>query len=278
MSALPAGPAAAPLDEAELSQALAAGLSLASWAMTQIRQSVPGPQQMSTKDNPADWVTSVDRDVERHVRAELLRLFPTHQIQGEEHGASPVSERGAVWFCDPIDGTTNYVHRLPWSSFSLGLMDSAGTAVGVVADPWRREVFSAVRGRGAWLEGEATRVVDARSLMGRIALTEMRGVEPWLGMNEMIASLSRAGCVTRIMGSSALSLASIAAGRCVATVLEGYNAWDAIAGALIARESGAVVLSRAGERVDFPAGALLAACPGVADAAWAAWTGSPQAP
>jgi len=240
------------------------------------------PATTSTKSGPADLLTETDLAVEEHVREQIRDRFPDHRIIGEELGATG-PEGGPVWYLDPVDGTTNYAHGLPWASFSLAVADAQGPVAGVVADPYRRELFSACRGQGARCNGISVRCADTGSLAGAILLTEWAGHQPWEGMPEMLAALSEQNCTTRIMGSSALSLASMAAGRAAAAVLGGYNTHDVLAGVLIAREAGALVLSRDGHAAPAMPGAvdkgLLAACPAVAEVVWRAWQRSgDQAP
>jgi fructose-1,6-bisphosphatase/inositol monophosphatase family enzyme len=234
------------------------------------------PAKTSTKSGPADFLTEIDLAVEEHVREQIQTWFPDHRIIGEELGITG-PEGGLAWYVDPVDGTTNYAHGLPWASFSLAVADAEGPVAGVVADPFRREMFSACRGQGARCNGVPIRCADAGSLAGGVLLTEWAGHRPWDGMTEMLATLSEQNCTTRIMGSSALSLAAMAAGRATATVLGGYATTDVLAGVLIAREAGARVLGRDGH--DAPVlpgsgdGGLLAAGPGVAEAVWHAWRG-----
>lgn len=247
--------------------------TLADWAVEAISAHRPNGAEVSTKENPADYVTVVDRAVELHVRDALGAAFPADRIVGEELGDTGAGQR--TWFVDPVDGTTNYVHGVPWSSFSLALADADGPLVGVVADPYRAEVFSAARGQGAWVNGVPVRCADVSTLEGGLLLTEWAAYRPWDGMLPMLAALSRLGCTTRIMGSSALTLATAAAGRASAAVLGGFNTWDVLAGVLIAREAGARVLGRdGGEAPAVPGaddGGVLVAAPGVAGAAWQAW-------
>ncbi len=221
-------------------------LSLASAAMERIGERVVATDERSTKKDPSDWVTVVDVEVERIVREQLAERFGDHVVIGEEFGASgETAADSLVWYVDPIDGTTNFVHGLPWSSFSLCLADDEGLVLGVVADPHRREVFSARRGGGARCNGEPVRCRDEPTLVGAAVLAELAGVQCWPGMLEMLVGLSKHQCVSRIMGSSALSLASVGAGRCAAVVLAGWNPIDVGAGVLIAREAGAVILGGA---------------------------------
>jgi len=183
--------------------------------------------------------------------------FPDDRIVGEEFGATDADGARATWYVDPVDGTTNYVHGLPWSSFSCAVLDDEGAVVGAVADPYRREVLSAVRGRGARRNGEPTTCASTDTLVGGIFLTELTMTWVWNGLPQLMGRLSEAGCVTRIMGSNALSLASVGAGRAVATLIGEFGPVDCHAGTLIAQESGAAV------RFEGPS--VICAAPGVVD-------------
>ncbi len=239
----------------ELDECAAVIGELAAYAVDRIVADRPRPEQIGTKTSDADWVTETDFAVERYARDALHTRFPQDAIVGEEFGRTDVAGPRATWYIDPVDGTTNFVHGLPWSSFSIAVCDEDGAAAGAVADPYRREVFSAVRGRGARRNGEPTRCSEASSLVGGIVLTEMTMQSLWHGQVALMTSLAEAGCVTRIMGSNALSLASVAAGRTLATIVE-FNLVDGQAGTLIAAESGASVC--------FEGAGVLCAAPGVA--------------
>jgi fructose-1,6-bisphosphatase/inositol monophosphatase family enzyme len=249
------------LSEHELDACAALMDELALRAMDRIVAERPSAEQIGTKANDADWVTESDLAVERFVRDAIAERFPDHRIIGEEYGTTGDEDAPATWFIDPIDGTTNYVHALPWSSFSLCVSDEAGPAAGLVADPYRREVISAVRGRGARVNGSPSRCSSATTLTGGIVLTEMTAQWVWNGMTDLIAALASVGCVTRVMGSNALSVASVGTGRVVATVIGSFNLGDCLGGALIARESGAVLLPDP----PVPGQTAILATPGVVD-------------
>jgi fructose-1,6-bisphosphatase/inositol monophosphatase family enzyme len=203
-----------------------------------------GRDECSTKTGPGDFVTSVDLETERRARQRLAETFPDHVVHGEELGTSGDPRSGApAWYLDPLDGTSNFVHGLPWSSFSLAVADELGLAAAVVADPHRGEIFSARRGSGARANGAPVSCCDADTLEGGLVLTELLGTDPWPGLGEMIEQLGKQWCVTRIPGSTALSLASFAAGRAVAVVLGGFHPIDVAAGMLLAREAGAELLA-----------------------------------
>jgi fructose-1,6-bisphosphatase/inositol monophosphatase family enzyme len=262
------------LTDADVDRLLVFAEELGGWAVDRI--SAHRPTQVATKSGPADLVTETDREVETHVRSEIAARWPGHQIVGEELGASAPSATGEVWYVDPVDGTTNYAHGLPWTSFSLALADPTGPVVAVVADPDRREIFSAARGRGARCNGEPVRCSPATDLAGEVVLTEWAGHRPWPGMEQMLARLSAAQVSTRIMGSSALSLASAGAGRAAGVVLGSFNTWDVLAGVLIAQEAGARLMGRDGEALpavpDDAVPGLLAAGPAVAEQVHRTWT------
>jgi myo-inositol-1(or 4)-monophosphatase len=250
------------LSDRELDECAEALEALARYAIGRIVADRPRADQIATKTSEADWVTETDLDVERHVREELRERFPHDEIVGEELGRSEVVEPRAAWYVDPVDGTTNFVHGLPWSSFSIAVRDQGGTAAAAVADPYRAEILSAVRGRGARRDGEPMRCSETRTLVGGIFLTEMSMQSLWEGQIALMESLSAAGCVTRIMGSNALSLASVGAGRALATIVD-FNLLDGQAGVLVAGESGA--------DVRFRGRGVLCAAPGIADELQRLW-------
>lgn len=242
----------------ELDRAFALALALGAWAADRMRRTTPA--LVTAKRDPADVVTDVDVLVERHVRAAVRDAFPGHRVEGEEQGASGPEGADHVWYVDPVDGTANFAAGLPWSSFSLSLADGEGALIGVVVDPWRHETFSARRGRGSTLDGVAIRVRDTPTLAGSVVLTELLGHEPWAGLPGTLSRLGEEYATTRILGSTALSLVSTAAGRSAATVLGAVDPIDDLAGLLIAEEAGARILLRPG-RVP----AAVVAAPGVAD-------------
>ena len=242
------------LSPAELSARATTAFELAQRA-TALVADPDGRPARSLKDGVADWVTSTDLAVEGLVRDVLGQRFPDDAIVGEELENAPFAPGRPVWYVDPIDGTTNFANGLRWCSFSLALADGAGMAIGIVADVWRAEILSAVRGKGARCRFSAERALGGgpvpgegpvrcrrdTSLAGGVVLTELAGTVPWEGMTGLVEALGRQDCATRILGSSALCLASIGAGRASAAVLGRANPIDVAAGALIARESGAVV-------------------------------------
>jgi myo-inositol-1(or 4)-monophosphatase len=250
------------LTEQELDVRAAVVDELARWAVERIVSNRPTADQISTKTNAADWVTETDFAVERHVREVVHERFPSDRIVGEEYGATEAEDPPATWYVDPVDGTTNFVHGLPLSSFSVAVRDESGTAAGAVADPYRKEILSAVRGRGARRNGEPIRCSQTDTLVGGIFLTEMSMQSLWQGQTKLMELLGKAGCVTRVLGSNALSLSTVATGRVLATIVE-FNLVDGQAGTFISSEAGA--------DVRFDGTGVLCAAPGIADEVQRLW-------
>ncbi|MEP7207340.1 MAG: inositol monophosphatase family protein [Casimicrobiaceae bacterium] len=250
-------------------------VELAAWAVTTIRESRPQPTHARTKADAGDWVTPFDEAVERTVRERLMARFPDHVISGEEFGRdddAPDDRAPVRWHLDPIDGTMNFVHGIPWVAFSLAAADAEGVAVGVVADVYRNEIFRAIRGGGAWLGGQRLHCGAYERIAGGVFLTEWSGQQAWPHMDRYLARVSSQAAATRIMGSCALALTMVGAGRASGAVIPGkYNSWDVYAGALIAREAGAVIYDRHGMSAGVPLDGILAAPAAIADKLWGMW-------
>ncbi|GKQ38773.1 inositol monophosphatase family protein [Streptomyces sp. A012304] len=253
----------------DLEVALRWAVELAEWASRTIRDGNAGAGgPVRQKAGPADIVTDTDEAVERHVRSVLRREFPGWGIDGEEYGVEQGAPNAPHWLIDPVDGTTNYAHGLGWCSFSLGLAEPDGTPLlGVVADPWRGEVFTAVRGGGAHLNGVPIRAADHTTLTGHVFLTEWAAHAHWPGLDALLAELAARHCTARVMGSTALSLAQVAAGRATATAIGAFHPVDGLPALLIATEAGAVAMPPL-PAYDEP---LLLAAPGAAAEAAEVW-------
>ncbi|SDO25755.1 myo-inositol-1(or 4)-monophosphatase/deoxyribonuclease-2 [Cryobacterium flavum] len=257
----------------ELREASAIARELAIWAQDYSRSADRGT--ISTKANPGDLVTEVDVAVERHVRARIAATFPSHNFVGEEMGGE--AQAGVpCWYLDPVDGTTNYANLIPWTSFSLALAVDHVPYVAVVSEPWRGDLFEAVAGQGARLNGAALALPRAGegplSLAGRVVHTELAGHLPWPGMIELLTALGERFSIMRVMGSATLTVVGIAAGRGAASVIGQFSAVDHLAGTLIVQEAGGVVLDEDGIPNAFPQhGGILVAAPEAATEVYGLW-------
>jgi len=195
-----------------------------------------------------DIVTEVDRQSEAFLLGEIRRKFPDHRILAEESG-SQAGDECCIWHVDPLDGTVNFAHDVPFFSISIAFQMDGELRLGVVYDPLRDECFSAERDRGAWMNGTPIRVSEAQDLLHSLLVTGFPydiGENP----NNNLDNYARLSLLTqgvRRMGSAALDLAYVACGR-----FEGYwelrlNPWDVAAGGLIAQEAGATVTDMQGK-------------------------------
>lgn len=267
-----------PVEPGLLSRALEVAGRLANDATDVITATAGRGARPGIEDSPFDWITDTDRILERHTRRVLTAEFPGIPVVGQEFGADVGSEDAEFrWVVDPVDGTANLVAGVPWCAYSLALVDAEGPVVGVVADPFRGQIYAAARGRGARANGQRVSLTDRTSTAGAIVCTELTRTGPWPGMGGFIerAASSRAG--VRVLGSAALAIAQVALGHAAAAVLHSYHEWDVAGSVALALESGAAVLDRHGEDLALPVDGLLVAAPGVADQVLTWWQESANA-
>lgn len=214
------------------------------------------------KKGAIDLVTEIDLEVERGFRALVADRFPGHVVLGEEF--SEALERDATedycWVFDPVDGTTNYAHGLPIFCSSLALEIGGVPAVAAIYDPTRQELFTAERGHGAWLNGAPLRVSGASTLIDSLLCTGFpysvqHDGEALVGLFGRFLTVSRA---VRRLGSAAIDLCYVAAGRLDGFWEQSLQPWDVAAGALIVQEARGVVTDLAGGPYSSRSGNLIA--------------------
>jgi myo-inositol-1(or 4)-monophosphatase len=219
-----------------------------------------------SKKGTIDLVTEVDLECERMCRSVLAERFPGHDILAEELGEeTDVQVRSRYrWVFDPLDGTTNYAHGLPIYCASLGVEIDGRREVAAIYDPSRKELFTAERGEGAYLNGRRLAVSETPVLLDSLLVTGFPYDMHKQSDGELVdlfgLFLSRARAVRRL-GSAALDLCYIAAGRFEAFWEQDLKPWDVAAGALIVEEAGGRVTGMDGTPFD-PAAAHLVASNG----------------
>lgn len=200
------------------------------------------------KKGAIDLVTEVDLEVERMFRALIAGRFPDHDVLAEELGGRDSGSRHR-WVFDPLDGTTNYAHGLPIFCSSLALEIDGVAVAGAVFDPTRQELFTAERGVGAWLNGEPLSVTATSSVIEALLVTGFPYTvqqSPERYLAAFGAFITRARAVRRL-GSAAIDLCYVAAGRMDGFWEESLQPWDTLAGALIVEEAGGRVTGIDGE-------------------------------
>jgi len=214
------------------------------------------------KKGTIDLVTEIDIAIEREFREMIAARFPDHEVLGEEFGAA--EGRDAIpqfcWVFDPIDGTTNYAHGLPIFCASLALELDGQPLVAAVYDPSRRELFTAERGQGARLNGQPIRVSSADALIDSLLVTGFHydvQKDPGEVIELFGTFISKARAVRRL-GSAALDLCYVAAGRFDGFWEKRLQAWDVAGGALIVAEAGGRVTAMSGAPFASREGSVLA--------------------
>ena len=198
--------------------------------------------QVSLK-GPANFVTAADRRAEETLRAELGKARPGYGFLGEESGRHEGTDSTHTWIVDPLDGTTNFLHGIPQFAISVGLERSGTIVAGVIYNPITDELYTAERGKGAFLNDRRLRVAARRNLAEAVIACGL----PHLGRGDLPLGLKELGAVQgkvaglRRFGAAALDLAFVAAGR-----IDGYwernlSPWDMAAGLLMVREAGGFV-------------------------------------
>lgn len=198
-------------------------------------------EEVSTKTSPTDLVSKADKDAERFLLDFITSERPGDGILAEEGGRAE-SSTGYRWVIDPLDGTINFLFRIPVWSVSLAVEDREGAVAGVVYDPNRNETFTAQRGEGAWLDGRRLSVSNRTDLSTALVGTGFAyGVKRRIAQARIAAEVLGKVRDIRRAGSAALDLCSVACRR-LDGFFEAYTEpWDRAAGALIVTEAGGIV-------------------------------------
>ena len=212
------------------------------------------------KKGTIDLVTEVDLAVERMFRQLVAERFDDHEVLAEEMGGGASVPPGPCWVFDPIDGTTNYAHGLPIFCASLALEIGGVAEVAAIFDPNRRELFTAERGGGAFLNGRPLHVSPASTLVDAMLVTGFpydvhNRVDEIVGLFADFVGVARA---VRRLGSAAIDLCYVAAGRMDGFWETSLKPWDIAAGALIVAEAGGTVTSLDGSSFRSRGGEVLA--------------------
>lgn len=211
---------------------------------------------------PQDFLTETDGAVERHIRERIARAFPGDGFVGEETGGTP-AER--VWVVDPIDGTANFARGIPHFCVSIAFVEGSRIMIGAIGAPAMNEIYFAQAGRGATRNGapiHAAKTADFDAACVELGWSRRVSRQRY---NNTMNGLLDLGANVRRAASGALGLAYVADGRSDAYLELHMNAWDCLAGLLLASEAGAQVCDFLGQGSVRDGGAVIAAAPALAD-------------
>ena len=213
-----------------------------------------------------DFVTEVDHASEDAIIDTLLTAYPNHGMQAEESGSSRGNPRSDhIWIIDPLDGTTNFIHGFPVYCISIALSVKGRIEQAVIYDPTRNDLFTATRGRGAYLNDRRIRVSKRTRLTESLVSTgfPFRKGDDFPTYLKMMGDVMQRTAGLRRPGAAALDLAYVAAGFTDGFFETGLKPWDVAAGSLLVTEAGGLIGNFTGEAGDLEQGECLAGNPRV---------------
>ncbi|QLK88336.1 inositol-1-monophosphatase [Arsenophonus endosymbiont of Aphis craccivora] len=210
-----------------------------------------------------DFVTNIDKKAEQIIIEVIQKSYPTHTIITEESGQILGEKNDIQWVIDPLDGTTNFTKRLPHFAVSIAVRINGRTEIAAIYNPMLNELFTAVRGQGAQLNGYRLRLKNNNELEGAIIATgfPFKAKQHSAAYINIVATLFKKCADFRRIGSAALDLAYVAADRVDGFFEIGLKPWDFMAGELLVREAGGIVTDFVGGHNYLTSGNLLAGSP-----------------
>jgi len=215
--------------------------------------------QVSLK-GPANYVSAADRRAEQILHEDLVHARPNYGFLGEEGGLQAGADKTHTWIVDPLDGTSNFLHGIPHFAISIALEREGTLVAGLIYNPANDDLFTAERGKGAFLNDQRLRVAARRRMTDAIVACGL----PHLGRGDLALARAEIAAVQpniaglRRFGAAALDLAWVAAGRFDAYWERDLNAWDMAAGLILVREAGGYVSDLDGGEAMFAKGHIAA--------------------
>jgi myo-inositol-1(or 4)-monophosphatase len=215
--------------------------------------------QVSLK-GPANFVTAADRRAEEILHEELMQARPGYGFLGEEDGLRAGPDKTHTWIVDPLDGTTNFLHGIPHFAISIALQREDTIVAGLVYNPANDDMFTAERGKGAFLNDKRLRVAGRTRLADAVVACGL----PHIGRGDLVLARKEIAAIQdkvaglRRFGAAALDLAWVAAGRFDAYWEHDLSPWDIAAGLILVREAGGYATDLAGGEMPHVSGEVIA--------------------
>ncbi|XP_053198377.1 inositol monophosphatase 2 [Scomber japonicus] len=231
-----------------------------------IREALKKDIAVMEKSSPVDLVTETDQKVEQLIISSIKEKYPTHSFIGEESvaaGAPSVLTDNPTWIIDPIDGTTNFVHRFPFVSVSIGFTVKKEIEFGIVYSCIEDKMYTARKGKGAFCNGVPIKVSGQEDISKSLVLTEMGFKQDPEKFKTMLANIKTILSIPvhgiRSPGSAAVNLCLVACGSADAYYHMGIHCWDMAGGAVIVTEAGGVIMDISGGPFDLMSRRLIVA-------------------
>ncbi|XP_032359712.1 inositol monophosphatase 1 [Etheostoma spectabile] len=222
-----------------------------------IREALQKDITVMHKSSPVDLVTETDQKVEQLIISSIKEKYPTHSFIGEESvaaGAPSVLTDSPTWIIDPIDGTTNFVHRFPFVSVSIGFTVKKEIEFGVVYSCIEDKMYTARKGNGAFCNGDPIKVSGQEDISQSLVLTEMGFRKNPEHFKTMLANIKTILTIPvhgiRSPGSAAVNMCLVACGSADAYYHMGIHCWDMAGGAAVVTEAGGVIMDISGGPFD----------------------------
>ncbi|XP_053571136.1 inositol monophosphatase 1 [Bombina bombina] len=218
------------------------------------------------KSSPADLVTETDQKVEEMIISSIKEKFPSHSFIGEESvaaGKESILTDNPTWIIDPIDGTTNFVHRFPFVAVSIGFAVNKKIEFGVVYSCVEDKMYTAKKGKGAFCNGQKLHVSDQKDITKSMIITELGSNRNPEVIKIVLSNMGKLLCIPihgiRAVGTAAVNMCLVATGGADAYYEMGIHCWDMAAASVIVTEAGGVVLDATGGPFDLMSCRIIAA-------------------
>lgn len=220
-----------------------------------LRQGFGTTFQIAEKPGFLNYVTEYDHASEKMILDIIKSHFPSHGFLCEESGSAPSQDSDILWIIDPLDGTTNFAHNIPIFCTSIGVLGPEGLLSGVIYLPLSQELFVAEKGKGAFLNGRKIKVSAQREFAGIAATGFPHNIEenPLHCIDHFVKILKKK-TIIRNVGSCAVNLAYVAAGRFDSYWAISLSPWDVSAGILLIEEAGGKITNYEGKKYSLLAG------------------------
>nr|XP_033791068.1 inositol monophosphatase 1 isoform X2 [Geotrypetes seraphini] len=222
--------------------------------------------RIMVKSSPADLVTETDQKVEAMIISSIREKFPSHSFIGEESvaaGDKSTLSDNPTWIIDPIDGTTNFVHRFPFVAVSIGFAVNKEIEFGVVYSCVEDKMYTGRRGKGAFCNGQKLHVSGQKDITKSLVLTELGSNRTPEVIKIVLSNIERLLCIPihgiRAVGTAAVNMCLVATGGADAYFEMGIHCWDMAAASVIITEAGGVVLDASGGKFDLMSRRIIAA-------------------